>query len=299
MLNIQVPATSANLGPGFDSLGLALKIYNNFIFEKIDTGVKIEIKSDNGQKIDIPFEKNLIFKTLKKFEKESKIKVNKIKIVEKSKIAIARGLGSSATAIVATLYGLNKIYNNPFKKDKLIKMACEIEGHGDNVVPAFIGGFTISVLENNQLIYEKISVKDEKLKVILIIPDFKLKTSDLRKVLPKKINHQDAVYNSGRTALLTSIFANNKWDKLSVAMKDKLHQDYRAKLIPGFKSIINTGYEAGVLGMALSGAGPTIIAFTRKNPEKIAKKLVKTFSDFGITSDYIVTSIDNRGIMSN
>ena len=181
--------------------------------------------------------------------------VNNIKITEKSKVPLARGMGSSATAIVATLYGLNKIYDQPLKEKQLIDIAVSLEGHSDNVVPAYIGGFVINTLNNKDLNYKKISVIDSNLKLVMVIPNFELQTSELRSVLPDKIDYQDAIFNQSRTALLTSIFASKDWNQLKVAMEDRLHQDYRAKLIPGFNSVIESGYKAGALGVALSGAG--------------------------------------------
>ena len=300
MLKLRVPATSANLGPGFDCLGLALKSYNNFIFKENRRGLEIEIRKEGltRKEIEIANTDNLIYKSVKRFQKVSGIEIKNLKIIEESKIPIARGLGSSATAIVGTLYGLNKIYNFPFNEDRLFEMAVSIEGHADNVIPAFTGGYVITVLKGNKLNYKKVSVNNSGLKVILVIPDFQLKTKDLRAVLPEQVDYKDALFNQSRTALLTSVFVDKDWQKLATAMEDRLHQNYREKLIPGLKSVIKTGYEAGALGVALSGAGPTVLAFSKENSQLIAKKMKEKFLDNGIKCMSLVAEIDNEGVKS-
>ena len=300
MLKLKVPATSANLGPGFDCLGIALKLYNNFIFKENRQGLEIEVRKDGIQnkEIEIANTDNLIYKSVKRFQKVSGIEVKNLKIIEESKIPLARGLGSSATAIVGTLYGLNKIYNFPLNKNRLFEMAISIEGHSDNVIPAFTGGFVVSVLKGNKLNYKKISVENSGLKAILVIPDFQLETKDLRAVLPDKVDFRDALFNQSRAALLTSVFADQDWENLATAMEDRLHQNYREKLIPGLKSVIKQGYKKGALGVALSGAGPTVLAFSKDYSEDIAQDMQEIFSENGVKSSYLVTGIDNKGVQN-
>ena len=296
MLKLKVPATSANLGPGFDCIGLSLKLYNQFTFKENKGSLEIEIVDDKNKEIEIATTDNLIYKSVKRFQKISGIEINNLKIIENSRIPLARGLGSSASAIAGTLYGLNKIYNFPLNEEKLFEMAISIEGHSDNVIPAFTGGFVISVLKGNKLSYKKISIGNSGLKVILVVPDFQLKTKDLRAVLPEKVDYKDALFNQSRTALLTSIFAEQDWEKLSIAMEDRLHQDYREKLIPGLKSVIKKGYDSGALGVALSGAGPTVLALTKNNAEIIGKKMKAVFADHDVSSSLIISEIDDKGI---
>lgn len=300
MLKLKVPATSANLGPGFDCLGLALKLYNYFIFKENKQGLEIEIRKDGIQEkeIEIANTDNLIYKSVKRFQKVSGIEVKNLKIIEESKIPLAHGLGSSATAIVGTLYGLNKIYNFPLNKERLFEMAVSIEGHSDNVIPAFTGGFVVSVLKGNKLNYKKISVENSGLKVVLVIPDFQLETKDLRAVLPDQVDFRDALFNQSRSALLTSVFADKDWGNLATAMEDRLHQNYREKLIPGLKSVIKQSYEAGALGVALSGAGPTVLAFSKDDSETIGQKMKEKFLKNGVRSSYLVTEIDNKGVQN-
>ncbi|MFW5998260.1 MAG: homoserine kinase [Bacillota bacterium] len=293
MFEVKVPATSANLGCGFDSLGVALNLYNRFVFKKTDKKIDINIKESN-KVLNLPLEKNLIYIALKKLYNMVNKKLEGLKVVEYSNIPLARGLGSSATAIIGSLVGGNEILNNPLTDQEILDLALQIEDHPDNIVPAFTGGLVINIINNHKIEYKKIKVEGD-LKIVLIIPDFELKTSNLRKVLPAEVKLQDAVFNHSRTALLTSVFINQEWERLSLAMEDRLHQNYRAKLIPGFKEVLTRGYESGALGIALSGAGPTVIAFCKEKEKYIGKEMVQTFRAHGINSRYLITEFNNRG----
>lgn len=295
MFELIVPATSSNLGPGFDSLGIALNLYNKFRFEKIKSGLEIKLINEEGKrKFNLSRKENLVYTAIKKLFKHYQQPLEGLRIIERISIPFSRGLGSSATAIIAGLVGGNKLLGNPLTEDEIIKLAVDLEGHPDNIIPALKGGFTVNVLEND-LTYKRTEINDS-LKIVLVIPKFQLNTNDLRKVLPAKINFNDAVSNHSRTALLTACFFDQDWNKLQIAMKDRLHQDYRAKLIPGFNKVITGAYKAGALGVALSGAGPTILAFTQNNAVDIGKTMVNIFFDNNIKSRYIITTIDNSGI---
>lgn len=296
MFSVRVPATSANLGPGFDSLGIALKLYNTFRFKKIEKGVKIRIKEvETGNSIELPLHDNLVYVAMKHLFSVCNKPLDGIEVVEEISIPMARGLGSSATAIIAGLVGANRLLENPFKQSEILKIAIEIEKHPDNVVPALMGGFVISVTSEKEHFYKKIEV-DENLQVILVTPSFQLQTEALRQVLPKQVDYQDAIFNHSRTALLAASLYDADWDLLSVAMQDRLHQDYRSALIPGFKYVLEKGYQAGAIGVALSGAGPTVLAFSRKNSKEIGEVMVSGFAKHNIHSKYIVTCPDNKGL---
>ncbi|MFW5786909.1 MAG: homoserine kinase [Halanaerobiales bacterium] len=295
-LKLKVPATSANLGPGFDCMGLGLKYYNTFIFEKIKDGIEIVVEDKKEGRLAINREDNLIYRAVKEFSNRTGVKVAGWKILQQNRIPLARGMGSSATAIIAALFGLNRLYDKPLSQDEIIKIAVEIEGHADNVIPAFLGGFTINVQTEDEIYYKKILVNDHSLKLILVIPDFQLKTSRLRQVLPEKVKYADAVFNQGRTALLTAIFSSESWQLLKTAMEDKLHQDYRSELIPGFKEVIKSANEAGALGSALSGAGPTIMALSRKNYEQIGEAMSGAFREKGVNASILIRGVDNQGV---
>jgi homoserine kinase len=296
MFEIRLPATSANLGPGFDSLGLALQLYNTFYFKQIEDDIKIRLLDESGNTINLSPEDNLVYQTMKGLFTDYGKPCTGFELTGKIGIPIGRGLGSSATAIIAGLVAANRYLGNPLTEESLIKKAIAIEGHPDNIVSAFYGGFNINVLTDKGVISKKIKL-DETMQIVLVIPDFQLSTRELRQILPEKVSYRDAVFNHSRTALLTACFYEHNLDLLSTAMEDRLHQDYRAPLIPGFQEIINRAYQTGAKGIALSGAGPTIIAICRKKAEVIGQVMVDVFKSHQIDSRYLITVPDNRGIM--
>jgi homoserine kinase len=297
MLSLRVPATTANLGPGFDSMSLALKIYNTFTFKEIDNGIRIKINDKACiDTIELSLEENLIYKSMQYLYKKTNRVFSGIEVIEDVAIPFARGLGSSATAIIAGLMGANFLLGNFYTEKELLKMAIEIEGHSDNIISAFIGGFVISVDGSNEAIYKKIELPED-LALVLIIPDFQLQTDQLRKILPRNIPHRDAVFNLGRTALLTASLYEKDWKLLSIAMDDRLHQSYRSKLIPGFDDVIAAAYYAGARGVALSGSGPSILAVSPENSKGIGEAMVDAFARSNIKSRYIITYPDNKGII--
>lgn len=297
MFEIKVPATTANLGPGFDCLGFAIKLYNYFKVERINSGFETVIVDQiTGKQINLPIDDNIFYHAMEKLYDKTNNILDGIKLTEKINIPSARGLGSSATAVVAGILSANILLDYPFSEKELIEIAVEMEGHPDNVLPALKGGFIINVMTENGLVYKKIEL-DKDLKFIFVIPDFILKTEDVRKVLPEKYTIEEAVFNLSRTALLTSCLQSNDLSQLKVAMDDKLHQYYRSKLIPGFYQVINSAYKKGAFGVALSGAGPSILAIVKENAEDIGEVMVNSFSDNNIKSKYIVTNLDNNGYL--
>jgi homoserine kinase len=295
LFKIRIPATSANLGPGFDCFGLALKLYNTFIFDEIPHGFEFIVKFKNKE-ITVSQEENLVYVAMKKTFEIFNKSMPGIRLIEEINIPFSRGLGSSATAILAGILASNKILGNPLNNEEILNLAYKIEGHSDNIVPALNGGFNITILANNTIIYKKINV-DEDLKIIVAIPEIKIKTTESRKILPNEISREDAIFNLSRAALLASSFITRDYSHFPVAFQDKLHQNYRAKLIPGFYDVVNNAYNEGALGVALSGSGSSIIAFTISNEKNIAQSMIKTFSKLGIDSGYIITSTDNKGAL--
>lgn len=259
MIEVVVPATSANLGPGFDTLGLGLNLYNKFCIEEIEKGLIIE-----GCEEQYRNENNLVYTSIKRCFKEVGYEEKGIKITIKSDVPSSRGLGSSASCIVAGILGANIIAGNKLDTDDILRLATEIEGHPDNIAPALLGGMTTAIYENNNVYYEKINIK-KGIKFCALIPNFKLSTENSRAVLPKEVSYKDAVFNIGRVSLMITSLINGNFDMLKVACQDKLHQPYRGKLIEGYEEAINASKELGALGVFLSGAGPTIMALVEEN----------------------------------
>ncbi|MFW6035691.1 MAG: homoserine kinase [Halothermotrichaceae bacterium] len=296
MIDIMVPATSANLGPGFDSLGIAVKIYNKFSFKNEGSVFKTKIKNiDTGQIINLTKEDNLVYKTMKYVFDLYNQKLPGIILNEEVQVPFARGLGSSATAVVAGVTAANYFLGDKLTCEDIIKLAVKIEGHPDNIIPAVVGGFVINIIQDDRPLYKKIKL-DPGLKMVIVIPDFRLRTEKVREVLPENIKYKDAVFNHSRTAMLTAALYDKDYTLLKSAMSDKIHQDYRADLIPGFYDVIESAYKKGALGAALSGAGPSILTFCTDNYAKIGQTMVETFKSNNIDSKYIITEIDNNGL---
>jgi homoserine kinase len=290
MIRVRVPATSANMGPGFDSLGIALNLYNEFEFRELEDGLKF-----NGMPKEFCNEKNIIYQAMKHCFDKAGYKIKGLEISEnKQDVPVSRGLGSSSTCIVGGLVGANEILGKKFSDDELLEMAVEIEGHPDNVAPALLGGMVVAIVDENKTFYDKVNVK-KGIKFVSIVPNFRLSTEKARKVLPKEISLKDGVYNVSRAALMVSSLSSGKFELIKYACKDAFHQNYRSKLIPGFEEVYNKSYELGAWGCYLSGAGPTIMAIIDEKDERFSNKLEEFLKEKGLEWDILELSLDNAG----
>lgn len=290
MIKVRVPGTSANMGPGFDTLGIALNVYNEYEFEEIEKGFKFQ-----GIPEEFCNKENIIYKAMVKCFEKAEYLYRGISInVIKQDIPISRGLGSSSSCIVAGLIGANAIMGNKLSKDEIFKLAVEIEGHPDNVAPALYGGIVISIMDNENPIYNKIEVDDE-IKFIALIPDFRLSTEAAREVLPEVISMKDGVYNVGRVAMMVSAFATKNYNLLRYACKDQFHQRYRSKLIKNFDYVYNKCYYMNCLCCYLSGAGPTMMSIVSKEDTTFSLEIEKDLQKKGLNWKVIELKVDNQG----
>lgn len=290
MIRVRVPATSANMGPGFDSLGIALDLYNDFEFKELEDGLKF-----NGIPEEFCNEENIIYQAMKYCFDKVGYKIKGLEISEiKQDVPISRGLGSSSTCIVGGLVGANEILGRKFSKDELLEMAVEIEGHPDNVAPALLGGMVVAITEEKKTFYDKVEIKGG-IKFVSIIPNFRLSTEKARSVLPKEISLKDGIYNVSRAALMVACLSSGKYSLIKHACKDAFHQNYRSKLISGFEEVYNKSYELGALGCYLSGAGPTIMAIIDEKDERFSNKLREFLRIKGLEWDILELSLDNEG----
>lgn len=297
MIEIKVPATSANLGPGYDTLGVALSLYNNFkIKKRNDSKIIVKIIDKNKNKIiKIAPEDNLIIKAYKEYFTYIGQKIKGIEIIEEMNTPLARGLGSSSSAIIGGLAAAAFSSETLVSEKEFIQLAVALEKHPDNVVPALVGGLIINFYCNDSYDYYKIDV-DDNLDFILVVPDFELKTEALRKVLPEKINYQPIISNLSRISLLTAAFIKKEYHLLKIAMEDELHQPFRKSLIKDFNQILKVAYQNGAYGAALSGAGPTIMAVADKKQKVIAAEMQKIFRKNSISANYNIVKASNKNL---
>ncbi len=257
MIEIKVPATSANLGPGFDCIGMALKLYNN---TKTSESENLEILSDN---IVIPKdETNLIYKTMVDFYNIVGKKIeNNFRIEQKDEIPLTRGLGSSAACIITGILAANHFSKAALSKKELAYIAAKIEGHPDNSTPALMGGVVVGALSENSLDFVKLESENiKKLNFGVMIPDFELSTEKARNILPKTYPIKDVVFNVSRASLLVAALYSGNFELISTAMDDRLHQIYRANIINNMNEIFAKAKDFGARASFLSGAGPTLIS---------------------------------------
>lgn len=255
MLTVKIPATSANVGSGFDSLGLAVTLYNEIHLEEYD-GLSIQSLDD----VEVPCdETNLVYTTVKSMYELCGKPFYGVRFGQINNIPLSRGLGSSSACIIGGLLAANHLMGFPFNKQEIINLAATIEGHPDNTTPALLGGFVASVFDGKEVHF----VRQELhvgIKFAVLIPDSELKTSLARSVLPKRISHKDAVYNLSRAALMSASLATGSYHNLSIAAGDRLHQDYRLPLIPGASRAMKMLNEEGAYCSYISGAGSTLLA---------------------------------------
>lgn len=295
-VKVRVPGTTANCGPGFDSIGIACNIYNELELTLcVEETITIEVIGEGAHSIPCDA-RNIVWKSIQFLLKKAnrqEYKGARIKMV--NHIPLARGLGSSAAAIVAGLTAANAAIGSVFAKQAIFQMATELEGHPDNVAPAVFGGVTLSIMNANRA--QCLSfIPEVKLKLVVAVPSFNLSTKAARKVLPETVTMQDAIFNISRTALLVGALCKGDLGHLKNALEDKLHQPYRSELIPGMQAVLMAANEHGALGAALSGAGPCMIAFTTNHMQEIGKAMVAAFKQHEVDARYLVLDIDTVGV---
>ena len=259
-VKILVPATSANVGAGFDALGLALSLHNTVTMEEWD---KLDIMASDGSLVPTGTS-NLIYRSAKAVYEQLGKPIKGLRIRQENPIPMARGLGSSSACIVAGILGANALLGNPLTKRQMLTLATSIEGHPDNVAPAMLGGFVSSVFDEGQVFTARKEINEE-LAFAAFIPNFKLFPEKARAALPKTVDRRDAVYNLSRAALATAAFCDGDYELLRVATKDALHQQYRLPLIPGGERVFEIAWDLGAYAVYISGAGPTIMAVVHRD----------------------------------
>jgi homoserine kinase len=292
-ISIKVPATSANLGPGFDSLGLALDLWNETtIIPAIEYSVMVH--GEGAERIS-PGENNLIIRAARRLAERVGKHMPPFHAHCVNHIPPGSGLGSSAAATLTGLLSANTLLGNALPHEDILNLGAEMEGHTDNIAPALLGGLVISTSNDGSVFAHKVHVAMPPMQITAVVPDFHFPTKQTRAALPQHVSRQDAVHNIGRAALVTEAFRDGDLDLLGKAMTDALHQPYRVPLIPGAQAAIDAMKQAGASAVALSGAGPGLIAFSSKADPGIGLAATRAFEERGLSARCFQLKMSTHG----
>lgn len=291
-ITIKVPATSANLGPGFDSLGLVLNLWNETVVTPAKEFV-VKISGEGSERL--PSGKyNLIVRTAQKLAERVGKTLPTFHSECLNRIPLSSGLGSSAATILTGLLAGNALLENPLSKEEILNLASEIEGHPDNAAPALMGGLVVSTTKEGKVIARQIPIWED-LCITVALPDFYLPTKQARAALPRKVSVKNAVHNISRAVLVTEALRTGDLSLLGEAMTDKLHQPYRLKLIPGAEAAMQAAKEAGAAAVALSGAGPSLIAFSSKAEAGIGESMKRAYEAAKLSTRIFNLKVSSQG----
>ncbi|HBB36185.1 MAG TPA: homoserine kinase [Cyanobacteria bacterium UBA8803] len=306
-VTVTVPGTTSNLGPGFDCLGAALTLYNQFKFTRLDSAsAELDDASDRflitvtgaEQERVMVNENNLAYQAFREFYQHLGETPPPVKIAIDLGVPLARGLGSSATAIVGGLVGANQLAGAPLDRNEIMKLAIAREGHPDNVVPALLGGCRLAA-EGGDAIkgWEICDIPwHPDLVPVVAIPDFELSTEAARRILPSQYSRADAIFNTAHLGLLLRGLETGQGDWLRLALHDRIHQPYRQTLIPGYETIYSAALKAGAYGMVISGAGPTLLALVDAElASAVAAAMATAWQEQGMGVQMRSLSLDNQG----
>ena len=295
---VDVPATTANLGPGFDCLGAALDLNNRFAMRRIEGGgerFELIIEGTEGSHLRGGPE-NLVYRAAQRVWKAAGLEPVALEARVRLAVPPARGLGSSATAIVAGLMGANALVGEPLSKEKLLELAIDIEGHPDNVVPSLLGGLCMTAKAASQRWRVVRCEWTPSVKAVVAIPSIRLSTSEARRAMPKAIPVGDAVVNLGALTLLLQGLRTGNGDLISDGMHDRLHEPYRWRLIKGGDQVKQAAMDAGAWGCAISGAGPSVLALCEEDKgPAISRAMVKAWEAAGGASRAPVLNLQTSG----
>ncbi|GJD23916.1 homoserine kinase [Rivularia sp. IAM M-261] len=294
-VTVTVPATTANLGAGFDCIGAALTLHNHFKFTVVDGKTQIVVTGAEAARVDTVYKDNLLYQAYVKLYEHLGKTPPPVKIEIGLGVPLARGLGSSATAIVGGLVGANVLAGEPLSQLQVMDLAISVEGHPDNVVPALIGGCRLAATGVHG--WEICDIPwHESIVPVVAIPDFELSTHVARQVLPTEISRADAIFNISHLGLLLRALETGKTNWLQASLQDKLHQPYRSSLIQGYDAVSAAAINAGAYGMVISGAGPTLLALTdTSHTIDVVAAMATAWKNVGVAAQVRALHIDNDG----
>jgi len=298
LVRVRVPASTANLGAGFDALGMALGLYNEIEVERGGDGddMRLAIEGEGAERLQALGAQNLAARAVSGTLAHLGMPPAGISVRMINRIPLSRGLGSSSAAVVGGVAGAAALAGVSLSAEELLDLALPLEGHPDNIAPALLGGLTVATLVEGKVRCVKLPVPDS-LQAVAVIPDFRLSTAKARQALPPMVPRGDAVFNVGRVALFLAGLQAGRLDLLREGVKDRLHQPYRAAFVPGMWEVLAAGEHAGALACFLSGAGPTLLALVAGDPGDVGQRMVQCWQEkAGVTARAQALTIDREGV---
>ncbi len=289
-IRIDVPATSANLGPGFDSLGMALDIADTYTVEFDASGREILVDEATCAEAEIDRSDHYACQGYRAYAADAGVTLPGASFTREGQIPVGKGFGSSAAAIVAGLAAAAHAAGEQDGQDRMVRLAAHLEGHPDNSSAAILGGVTVAFCDG-EAVHALNVVNHVSLGVALFVPDMPLRTVEARRILPEHVSVRDAVYNLSRSAYLVTAFAWGRWEQAAPAMQDRLHQPYRTHLIPGLDCVIAAAVEAGAFGASLSGGGPAVLAF---GPQELSHEIAARMEEVAHHQDWAGHSLQTQ-----
>lgn len=292
-VTVTVPCSSANLGAGFDVLALALSLRNTVEFFETRQGIEIDVEGEGAE--DIPTDTtNLVYRSAEAVFDHVGRRPEGLRIHAVNAVPPGSGMGSSAAAIVGGVVAANALIDARLSREALVRIAHGIEGHPDNVAAQILGGLTLVSAAEEELLVRRLDVPP--LTVTVALPDFKLSTAEARRILPQEVALKDAIFNLGHAVFTVQALTAGDYELLRFAMNDRLHQPYRKRLIPGYDLVCAAARQAGAAALAISGAGPSIIAFAPRGHDAIANAMRRAFHESGLKSRTFVLPVDRQGV---
>jgi len=294
---VRVPASTANLGPGFDALGLALGLYNEIEVEIGGQGLQLTIEGEGAERLQSLGAQNLVARAVTGTLHRFGLKPEGFRLRMLNRIPLSRGLGSSSAAALGGVAAASTLAGVSLRPEELLDLALPLEGHPDNIAPALLGGLTVATVVEGQVRCVKLPVP-AALQAVAVIPDFRLSTAKARQALPPTVPRSDVVFNVGRVALFLAAMQTGRMDLLREAARDRLHQPYRAALVPGMMEVLAEGERAGAFACFLSGAGPTLLALVGEEGGEVGARMAAAWKErTGVEARVCLLPIDQDGLV--
>ena len=296
VVRVRVPASTANLGPGFDALGMALGLYNEIEVEVAGVGLRLDVEGEGAERLQSLGRQNLVARAVTGTLERLGRPAEGLRVRMVNRIPLSRGLGSSSAAALGGVAAAAELARASLTPEELLDLALPLEGHPDNITPALLGGLTVATVVDGKVRCVKLPVP-EGLSAVAVIPEFHLSTAKARRALPPTVPRADAVFNVGRVALLLAAMQSGRLDLLRGAVQDRLHQPYRAPLVPGMDEVLTEGEAAGALACFLSGAGPTLLALVTGDGTAIGERMARRWMEqANVTARVLGLPIDREGL---